>query len=413
MAKYSRHRAERWRRDVRWFGSFLFSVLVPFFWGVRVHSESLLGVRSEKGKKADQKWLVGGEEEKGNCGGGGCSNLRAGDVMGGAEWWLRGGPLIVRVCGWGSRDRGVSGVGWVGMVMEFPWRVGAAAGACLLGVLACWGEGSRRLVAMGSDGWDHLLIRGRLSRPRKEIAFLVSVSKHEIGTEPSDDDEISAGGIQSHRTRIRRTPATASSPPSPRLLTSPEKLQILLVTQDEDEAERLDWVHGPPALFTTISTHIHLGVLTQIQTLRISSTQDFSIECCSAALTLPSLYHHYLTMLLPIPITVERRGLIFLDEFQLLDCIEMAVLEIGTLDMGEVNTRVVELAELHERDTQDLYALLEDAQDSRSRMSQRVEMNSQWVDLLMGDRTVSGDSMEWWRRRALLPERLGLGSDRT
>ncbi|GKF78468.1 hypothetical protein Tco_0234036, partial [Tanacetum coccineum] len=30
---------------------------------------------------------------------------------------------------------------------------------------------------------------------------------------------------------------------------------------------------------------------------------------------------------------------------------------------------VVELAELHEHDTQDLYALLEDAQDSRSRIS--------------------------------------------
>ncbi|GJV65316.1 hypothetical protein Tco_1476144 [Tanacetum coccineum] len=33
---------------------------------------------------------------------------------------------------------------------------------------------------------------------------------------------------------------------------------------------------------------------------------------------------------------------------------------------------VVELAELHERDTQDLYALLEDAQDSRPRISQRT-----------------------------------------
>ncbi|GKF80421.1 hypothetical protein Tco_0239023, partial [Tanacetum coccineum] len=33
------------------------------------------------------------------------------------------------------------------------------------------------------------------------------------------------------------------------------------------------------------------------------------------------------------------------------------------MTVGEVNTRVVELAELHERDTQDLYALLEDAQD--------------------------------------------------
>ncbi|GJS40094.1 hypothetical protein Tco_0565137 [Tanacetum coccineum] len=40
-----------------------------------------------------------------------------------------------------------------------------------------------------------------------------------------------------------------------------------------------------------------------------------------------------------------------------------AVLEIAPTTLGEVNTRVTELAELHERDTQDLYALLEDAQD--------------------------------------------------
>ncbi|GKA16454.1 hypothetical protein Tco_0696201 [Tanacetum coccineum] len=33
------------------------------------------------------------------------------------------------------------------------------------------------------------------------------------------------------------------------------------------------------------------------------------------------------------------------------------------MTVGEVNTRVTELAELHERDTHDLYALLEDGQD--------------------------------------------------
>nr|GEX95140.1 putative reverse transcriptase domain-containing protein [Tanacetum cinerariifolium] len=38
--------------------------------------------------------------------------------------------------------------------------------------------------------------------------------------------------------------------------------------------------------------------------------------------------------------------------------------EIAPMTMGEVNTRVTEIAELHEHDTQDLYALLEDAQDS-------------------------------------------------
>ncbi|GKE45211.1 hypothetical protein Tco_1472495 [Tanacetum coccineum] len=48
------------------------------------------------------------------------------------------------------------------------------------------------------------------------------------------------------------------------------------------------------------------------------------------------------------------------------------VLEIAPMTLGEVNTRVTELAELHEHDTQDLYALLEDAQDSRTRISQRA-----------------------------------------
>nr|GEV15244.1 putative reverse transcriptase domain-containing protein [Tanacetum cinerariifolium] len=60
--------------------------------------------------------------------------------------------------------------------------------------------------------------------------------------------------------------------------------------------------------------------------------------------------------------------------------------EIAPMTVGEVNARVTELAELHEHDTQDLYALLEDAQDSRTHISQRVIMDSQRVDLLMVDR---------------------------
>ncbi|GKF34561.1 hypothetical protein Tco_0107761, partial [Tanacetum coccineum] len=61
-----------------------------------------------------------------------------------------------------------------------------------------------------------------------------------------------------------------------------------------------------------------------------------------------------------------------------------AVPEIAPMTVGEVNTRT-ELAELHEHDTQDLYALLEDAQDSRSRISQRVDIDSQQIE--------SGDSL--------------------
>nr|GEW42705.1 retrotransposon protein, putative, Ty3-gypsy subclass [Tanacetum cinerariifolium] len=51
--------------------------------------------------------------------------------------------------------------------------------------------------------------------------------------------------------------------------------------------------------------------------------------------------------------------------------------EIAPMTLREVNTKVTELAELHEHDTQDLYALLEDAQDSRTRISQRITIDSQ------------------------------------
>ncbi|GKD18280.1 hypothetical protein Tco_1207438, partial [Tanacetum coccineum] len=63
-----------------------------------------------------------------------------------------------------------------------------------------------------------------------------------------------------------------------------------------------------------------------------------------------------------------------------------AVPEIAPMTLGEVNTRVTELVELHEHDTQDLYALLEDAQEGRTRISQRVTIDLQRVDLLMEDR---------------------------
>nr|GEU41240.1 hypothetical protein [Tanacetum cinerariifolium] len=63
---------------------------------------------------------------------------------------------------------------------------------------------------------------------------------------------------------------------------------------------------------------------------------------------------------------------------------------VSTLDaearrqgIGEVG--VTELLELHKHDTHDLYALLEDAQDSRTHISQRVVVDSQQVDLLMED----------------------------
>ncbi|GKE68805.1 hypothetical protein Tco_1526877 [Tanacetum coccineum] len=83
------------------------------------------------------------------------------------------------------------------------------------------------------------------------------------------------------------------------------------------------------------------------------------------------------------------------------------------MTVGDVNTRVTELAELHEHDTHDLYALLEDAQDSRTRISQRVTIDSQRVDLLIGGQDDSpGDSTHYRGGGLCFPR--GLGScDRT
>nr|GEX84996.1 hypothetical protein [Tanacetum cinerariifolium] len=70
-----------------------------------------------------------------------------------------------------------------------------------------------------------------------------------------------------------------------------------------------------------------------------------------------------------------------------------AVPVIAPMTLREVNTMVTELAELHEHDIQDLYALLKYAQDSRTRISQRVTIDSQRVDLLMGDRTAHQETI--------------------
>ncbi|GJR13133.1 hypothetical protein Tco_0795785 [Tanacetum coccineum] len=145
--------------------------------------------------------------------------------------------------------------------------------------------------------------------------------------------------------------------------------------------------HSPPLPSSS-------GCLTQIQTLRITSTQAL-IEAVTYRikhhLHIPPLHHHNTChhLVEPTVDAEERRQGIRDVRYGIRDTWvdpAEAVPEIAPMTVGEVNTRVVELAELHERDTQDLYALLEDAQDSRSRISQRVDMDSQRVDLLMGDR---------------------------
>nr|GEV45465.1 hypothetical protein [Tanacetum cinerariifolium] len=134
------------------------------------------------------------------------------------------------------------------------------------------------------------------------------------------------------------------------------------------------------------------GCLTQIQTLRIASTHAL-IDAVTTALPLPPLPPPlYITPPLYIPPPVDHMddspetvlpsrknlclfalglrirevGYVIRDTW--VDSAE-AVPEIAPMILREVNTRVTELVELHEHDTHDLYALLEDDQDSKTHIS--------------------------------------------
>ncbi|GJY11122.1 hypothetical protein Tco_0379307 [Tanacetum coccineum] len=125
---------------------------------------------------------------------------------------------------------------------------------------------------------------------------------------------------------------------------------------------------------------------TQIQTLKIASTQAL-IDAVTAALPSPPLPLLPPSLYIPPPVDhrddipeSEGRGIDY-GFVSTVDAEERrqgirdvsygirdtwvdpaeAVLEITPMTVGEVDTRVTELAELHEHDTQDLYALLEDA----------------------------------------------------
>ncbi|GKD01806.1 hypothetical protein Tco_1172080 [Tanacetum coccineum] len=97
------------------------------------------------------------------------------------------------------------------------------------------------------------------------------------------------------------------------------------------------------------------GCPTQIQTLRIASTQAL-IDAVTIALPLPQLPPLPPSIYILPPVDFRDD----IPEDTWVDPAE-AVPEIAPMTVEEVNTRVTELAELHEHDTHDLYPLLEDA----------------------------------------------------
>ncbi|GKB32612.1 hypothetical protein Tco_0872013 [Tanacetum coccineum] len=104
------------------------------------------------------------------------------------------------------------------------------------------------------------------------------------------------------------------------------------------------------------------GCPTQIQTLRMASTQAL-VDAVTGALPSPLLLPLPPSLYIPPP--VNRRNDLPESEraTSLRDTLggsaaEREFLEIAPMTLGEVNTRVTKLVELHERDTKDLYALI-------------------------------------------------------
>ncbi|GKA92222.1 hypothetical protein Tco_0814147, partial [Tanacetum coccineum] len=175
---------------------------------------------------------------------------------------------------------------------------------------------------------------------------------------PVDEPVFPSEGIEP--AEVERLLAMTTPSPSPPISLSPPFAR-----------ERLARCMAPPAYSSPLLPSS--GCPTQIQTLRIASTQAL-IDVVTTALPSPPLPP---SLYIPPPVdhAKERRqgirdvGYGIRDTW--VDPAE-AVPEIAPMTLGEVNTRVTELAELHEHDTQDLR------------------------------------QYGWWKRRPMLPERLGL-----
>ncbi|GKC45964.1 hypothetical protein Tco_1063686 [Tanacetum coccineum] len=231
---------------------------------------------------------------------------------------------------------------------------------------------------------------------------------------------------------VERLLAMTTPSPSPPISLSPPSA-----------GERLVRSMAPPAHSSPLPMPSPLlpssGCPTQIQTFRIASTQAI-IDAVTAALPSPPLTPLPPSLYIPPP--VDRRDDIPESEQPPRKRLYLSNLgsryEVGEsstarptrgrgIDYGFVSTVDAEERRQGIRDVgygimdtwvdpaeavpeiahvTDLYALLEDAQDSRSRISQRADMDSQRVDLLMGDRMTLQETV--WRRRPILLERLRL-----
>ncbi|GJY05093.1 hypothetical protein Tco_0371033 [Tanacetum coccineum] len=181
---------------------------------------------------------------------------------------------------------------------------------------------------------------------------------------------------------VERLLAMPTPPPSPPISLSPPSAGERLARCTTPSAHS-----SPPPVPSPLLPSS--GCPTQIQTLRIASTQAL-VDAVTAALPSPPLPPLPPSLYIPPPIDrrddipeserpPRKRSCLFAlgskireVKYGIMDTwVDLAevVPEIAPMIVGEVNTTVTKLAEHHEHDTQDLYALLKDAQDSRTCIS--------------------------------------------
>ncbi|GJT97385.1 putative reverse transcriptase domain-containing protein [Tanacetum coccineum] len=224
---------------------------------------------------------------------------------------------------------------------------------------------------------------------------------------------------------VERLLAIPTPPPSPPISLSPPSAGERLARCTAPSAHS-----SPPPVPSPLLPSS--GCPTQIQTLRIASTQAL-VDAVTAALPSPPLPPLPPSLYIPPPVDrrddipeseqpPRKRSCLFAlgsrpvhiggqgVDYRFVSTVDAEARRQGISEVG------YELAKLHERDTQDLYALLEDAQDGRTRISQRVAMNSQRVDLLMGDRMTLQETVwiveeEVYASREALAHSIGLSQE--
>ncbi|GJZ50213.1 hypothetical protein Tco_0604403, partial [Tanacetum coccineum] len=147
------------------------------------------------------------------------------------------------------------------------------------------------------------------------------------------------------------------------------QLQVSISLPPEAEVERLLAIPTPSP-----SPPISLSPPSARESLAMIASTQALIDAVTAALPSPPLPPLPPSLYIPPPVDCRDDRLeselppckrLHLSTLGPVDSAE-AIPEIAHMTLREVNTRVTKLAELHEHDTQDLYALLKDAQEGLS-----------------------------------------------